>query len=404
MLVGLDDTDSPGGMCTTYIGVVLARRLQKNHFPVREARLLRLNPNVIYKTRGNAAICLDVTGEQTDVFRIACEVVEEYACFDHENTNPGVVVVESSPPSQFYWHAVKGFCTVDEAIRVLEPAGALYTGYKNGRGLIGATAAVCSEFPDRTYEYLTYRKPEVFGTPRYVGRDSLFSAERATYPHTWDTVDMVNDVVVCVPHTPDPVLFGIRGESPSWVAMARRMVSSEPTEFEQIFITNQGTDAHLLEGRTGRLTEGFSYRLCGAVASFAKTGKGGHVDITVTSNGAGIRCMAYEPTKGFRDIIRALWPGDEVEVTGSYKKGSINIEKIRICGLTEAIVRKPPLCNACGKRMTSAGKEKGYKCRHCGGRAREPEVTCIERDLQTGWYEVPPVARRHLAKPLCREA
>ena len=32
MLVGLDDTDSPGGMCTTYIGVVLARRLHEKPF------------------------------------------------------------------------------------------------------------------------------------------------------------------------------------------------------------------------------------------------------------------------------------------------------------------------------------------------------------------------------------
>ena len=404
MLVGLDDTDSPGGMCTTYIGVVLARRLIRNHFPVREARLLRLNPNGIYKTRGNAAICLDVTGNRADVFRIACEAVEEFACFDHENTNPGVVVVESPPPPHFYRQAVQGFCTVEEALSVLEPAGALYRGYKNRRGLIGATAAVCSEFPDRTYEYLTYRKQDVFGSPRYVSRDSLFFAEQATYPRTWDTVDMVNDAVVCVPHTPDPVLFGIRGESPSWVAMARGMVVSEPTGFEQIFVTNQGTDAHLLEGCTSRLTEGLSYRLPGVVDSFARTGKGGHVGITVTSHCTGIQCMAYEPTKEFRNIIRGLWPGDEVEVTGSYKNGSINLEKIHIRRLTEASIRKPPLCGTCGKRMTSAGKEKGYKCRHCGCRAREPEVTCIERDLQTGWYEVPPVARRHLAKPLCRGA
>ncbi len=50
MLIGIDDTDSPSGMCTTYLGALLARRLIRMHMPVREARLLRLNPNVIYKT------------------------------------------------------------------------------------------------------------------------------------------------------------------------------------------------------------------------------------------------------------------------------------------------------------------------------------------------------------------
>jgi tRNA(Ile2)-agmatinylcytidine synthase len=114
--------------------------------------------------------------------------------------------------------------------------------------------------------------------------------------------------------------------------------------------------------------------------------------------------MAYEPTKGFRNIVRALWPGDRVEVTGSYKNGSINMEKLHVCELAEASVRKPPQCPACGKRMTSAGNNKGYKCRHCGARACEPEVTRLGRDLKTGWYEVPPIARRHLAKPLCRGA
>ena len=93
---------------------------------------------------------------------------------------------------------------------------------------------------------------------------------------------MANNVVVCVPHTPDPVLFGIRGESPSWVSMARALVVSEPTAFEQVFVTNQGTDAHLLVDEPPALTEGLSYRLQGTVGSFARTGKGGHVGITIT--------------------------------------------------------------------------------------------------------------------------
>ncbi|HTY15403.1 MAG TPA: tRNA(Ile)(2)-agmatinylcytidine synthase [Methanoregulaceae archaeon] len=403
MLVGLDDTDSPGGMCTTYIGVVLAGRLKEYHIPVHEARLLRLNPNVIYKTRGNAAVCLDVTGDREKIFRTACEVVEKYACFDHDNTNPGVVVADSPPSPRFYRQAVQGFCTIDEAKDVLEEAGALYRGYKNERGLIGATAAVCSEIPDRTYEFLTYRKPEAFGTPRNVSRESLFLAERETCPHTWDSVDTTNDVVVCVPHTPDPVLFGIRGESPSWVSKARGLVVSEPTGFEQVFVTNQGTDSHLLDASEVALADGFSYRLQGTVSSVARTGKGGHVCIGIgTDTGAEVDCMAFEPTKGFRNIVRALLPGDVVEVTGSFKNGSLNIEKIHICSLSGAGTTKPPVCGACGKRMTSAGREKGYKCRQCGARAREPEVIPIKRELKTGWYEVPPIARRHLAKPLCR--
>ena len=402
MLLGIDDTDSPSGMCTTYLGALLARRLITMHMPVREARLLRLNPNVIYKTRGNAAICLEVNGDVDRVFETACEMVHEFAHFSHENTNPGVVAVENPPGPDFYWKAVRDFCTTDEAVAVLEAAGARYKGFKNGRGLIGATAAVCSVFPDMTFEHLVYRNSNVFGTPRFVDRDSLFEAETATFPHTWDTVDTENDCVVCVPHTPDPVLFGIRGESPSWVAFARMQVKAEPTGIEQVFVTNQGTDAHLLDGKIGTLTESLSYRVTGTVCTPAQTGRGGHVSIEIGNGDVVTRCMAYEPTKGFRNVLRALWPGDRVLVTGSYKGASINLEKVCIIALSEARTTQSPVCPSCGARMKSAGFQKGFKCRKCGERQKDPQVTLHDRTITPGWYEVPPVARRHLAKPLCR--
>ena len=75
MIIGIDDTDSPLGMCTTYLGAVLARRLIHERMQVREAKLVRLNPNVTFKTRGNAAIALDVAGDPDKAFRVACATV-----------------------------------------------------------------------------------------------------------------------------------------------------------------------------------------------------------------------------------------------------------------------------------------------------------------------------------------
>jgi tRNA(Ile2)-agmatinylcytidine synthase len=402
MIIGIDDTDSPWGMCTTYLGAVLARRLLHEGMRVREARLVRLNPNVTWKTRGNAAVALDVAGDRDRAFSIACASVEELADFSCENTNPGVVVVESQPDPAFYTKAVTGFCQIDEAIAVLDAAGAQYRGYKNSRGLIGATAAVASELDDRTSEILVYRQPEQWGTPRAVDRQSLFNAEKETFPHTWDTVDTANDVVVCVPHTPDPVLFGIRGESPSWVTIARQMVLSETPGIEQIWVTNQGTDAHILAGRIGELREGLSYRVRGVLTIAPLTTTGGHVSFVMNDGDQSVRCMAYEPTKNFRQIIRKLIPGDEVIAVGSFKKWSINLEKIKIGILAHPVTSRPPLCTACTKRMTSDGSGKGYKCKKCGARAKDPEIKEIPRTLKPRWYEVPPTARRHLAKPLCR--
>lgn len=55
--------------------------------------------------------------------------------------------------------------------------------------------------------------------------------------------------------------------------------------------------------------------------------------------------------------------------------------------------------------MTSAGKNKGFKCKKCGNKLPNGKkiVEDEKRDLIEGkFYETPVSARRHLAKPLCR--
>ncbi|MHC1626107.1 MAG: TiaS agmantine-binding domain-containing protein [Methanoculleaceae archaeon] len=402
MWIGVDDTDSPEGMCTTYLGAVIRRRLEAAECAVREMFLIRLNPTIIYKTRGNAAVCIEAEGDPKAAFEIVCRAVEELAMLDHPCTNPGVVVASIRPPPEIYQKAVTDICNLRDALEVLDATGALYRGYGNSRGLIGATAAVAADLPDRTYELLAYRKRSVWGSPRRVDPESFFVADRMTAPHTWDTVDRENDVVVAVPHTPDPVLFGIRGESPEWVRRAASYIRSEEPACTGVYTTNQGTDAHLLQGRIGSLSEGRSYRVSGYVSSPPVTGRGGHVTLLIGEGDLRLRCMAYEPTKGFRNLVRRLIPGDLVEVCGSYIGGSLNLEKFHLIEAAPAVEVRPPVCPVCGKRMTSAGTGKGYKCRRCGRRAEDPVRLPVPRELEPGWYEVPPVARRHLSRPLIR--
>jgi tRNA(Ile2)-agmatinylcytidine synthase len=184
--------------------------------------------------------------------------------------------------------------------------------------------------------------------------------------------------------------------------VARRMVQSEKPGIEQIWVTNQGTDAHVLAGCIGVLVEGLSYHVHGIVTDAPSTITGGHVSFTIGDGEQTVRCMAYEPTKNFRQIIRDIIKGDGVIAVGSYKKGSINLEKIRVVELSSQVLTRPPVCTVCNKRMTSDGTGKGYKCKKCGIHAQEPEIQKISRTLKPAWYEVPPTARRHLAKPLCR--
>ncbi len=318
-------------------------------------------------------------------------------------TNPGVVVADRPLPLACYRRAVTDLCTVGDTVDALDAAGVRYRGYGNGRGLIGAAAAVAAEFPDRTYELLAYREPSRWGQPREVDAESLFRAEAATFPQTWDSVDRADGAVVCVPHSPDPVLFGIRGESPEWVARGRSFVSSEPVAFETCWTTNQGTDAHLVPGRCGALRDGRSYAVEGTVAEPPVTGPGGHVTVRLVDGGERLRCMAYEPTKGFRSVVRALRPGDRVVVCGSYLHGSLNLEKLSgprgrgVCGASVRRRARP----AGGARPRRAGSRAGSVVRAGPGPASPRSWSRRERSRRC-WYEVPPGARRHLARPLCR--
>ncbi|MBR4117592.1 MAG: DUF1743 domain-containing protein [Methanocorpusculum sp.] len=395
MFLGLDDTDSPDGMCTTYLGALVAEALEMQGCIIKNMRLIRLNPNVPWKTRGNAAVCIEFEGGAEIASQTAERFIDKYAMFDCLNTNPGFVVCETKPAPDFYYSALRGFCTVDEAKAVLDSIGAIYKGYKNCRGLIGALAAVSAELPDKTYEYLAYRKPDAFGTPRVFDADSFRKSAEETFPHCFDTWDFAAEKPVCIPHGKDPVLFGIRGESREWVEKAVSYLQSEEVERFVIWETNQGTDAHILSSTSG-FEEGGSYVFDGVVTSAPKTQRGGHVSFFVGD----VVCYAFEPTKSFRNIVRELIEGDCLTVFGSFQKGVIHVEKFCLRKAAKKEVRASPRCPVCGGRMTSAGKGKGYKCRECSGRIRDTEAA--SRGIAEGWYEVPPDARRHLSKPVCR--
>jgi tRNA(Ile2)-agmatinylcytidine synthase len=123
-----------------------------------------------------------------------------------------------------------------------------------------------------------------------------------------------------------------------------------------------------------------------------------------------IGCAAYEPTRQFREVVRRLMRGDLVVAHGGVKRKpglplTVNLEKIEILDLKPHFVKKNPRCPECGKRMKSEGRGKGYSCPRCKTRAPpgSAEIMKVERDLDIGKFEVPPRARRHLARPLSRE-
>ncbi len=417
MIIGIDDTDSNEGMCTTYLGALLLEELQAFGEVEKPPLLVRLNPTIPHKTRGNAAVALRLeTCYPEKVMDRVISRIEEFARFECEKTNPGAVFIPDSEGKRlkpvlraFLEKAVRDVITIEEAKNLILELGIPSKSFKNGRGLIGALAACGAmlnrEDWDHTYEHLAYRQREKWGTPRSVEKESLAEADRQTYPGTWDTLDHTNGLVVCVPHSPDPVLFGIRGKSPETVTKAASIVRAEPAERFAVYRTNQGTDMHILPvGSIAEIRDMHSYRVEGTVSATPETIHGGHVIFPLRDKaGAELDCAAFEPTKNFRALVRELLPGDRVVLFGSVNSRTLNIEKIEIKELAPLYTEENPKCPTCGKHMKSAGQGQGFRCRKCKTQAPS-KVNCeIERVLEPGLYEVPPCARRHLAKPLVRE-
>ena len=413
MIIGIDDTDSQSeGGCTTYIAAVLVDRLKNYGDLVGYPLLIRLNPNVRYKTRGNGAIAINITTDNPEkVKRIVLNEVKNQSKLSDENTNPGVVFLNSVSENlrddlrSFSRCAMQDILCIEDAKHIINKYNIDFYEFKNGRGLIGALAAAgiaSNGMSDHTFELIAYRRSSRIGTPREIDLRSIREADMRTYPRTWDTVDIANKKVVCAPHGRDPVLFGIRGEM-EWVIDAYNHIRSEPVERFTLFMTNQGTDMHLIRSTIDQVIDGSSYILDGVVCDMPRTICGGHVIVGITDpqSGSRIDCAAFEPTKNFRHIIRQLVVGDQVVVCGSVKNETIHLEKIKIECLAARYEIRNPVC-ACGRRMKSAGVGQGYRCKKCGNTSDVPDRVLIERDLDCGWYEVPPCARRHIAKPLVR--
>lgn len=412
MIIGLDDTDSKDGMCTTYLMAVLIDKLKTYGHLKDYPLLIRLNPNIKYKTRGNAALAIDLElndkNDAEKVKELAVGTVRNMAVLDAENTNPGIVFIEEPSEnlkkdlSGFSIRAVRDVLEIHEAKELLIRNRISHEGFKNERGLIGALAAagflLCG-LPDFTYELIAYRKPYKWGLPREIDEQTVWKADEATHPDTWDTVDIENRRIVFAPHSLDPILFGIRGKNEDAVKRAFSMIKSEPVERFVVYRTNQNTDMHLVNAKIGEVREDRSYIISGVVSKPPEIITGGHIIFEISDDEKSINCTAFEPTKGFRNVIRELKVGDEVTVFGSVKKMTLNLEKIKISHLIMQELRNP-VC--CGKRMKSMGKGQGTRCSKCGMKKTGQVIETINRNISAGFYEVPPCARRHLSKPLVR--
>jgi tRNA(Ile2)-agmatinylcytidine synthase len=433
--VGFDDTDSPRGLCTTFLATRVIEEFSDFDL-LGYPSLVRLNPNIPWKTRGNGAVSLrfgkgagrafwagridgaDVlahpgAGRCEIDLRVLLErldrVVLANSAQGEKATNPAVFVSKARPPAELYTHAVRELVNPADVLRSLRDGKGrswLWRTHRGIRGIVGASAAAAWPGRRRTYEIIAYRERGLWGTPRAVTWDSVLAMDRA-FRSTFNNIDERNRHLVIAPHSPCPVLFGIRASGPGELLPAASAVDGgEPPDRLLLFRTNQGTDDHLQRLSIDGLRPYVSPVVRGKVASPPRTERGGHVFFRLEDPTGSVDCAAYEPTKEFRAVVRALAPGDVVEASGGVHAApfTLNLEKLRVVRADTLSTVIKPRCSRCGGAMRSRGRNAGFRCRRC--RTRAPPGAALRsnppRHIKKGVFEVPRCARRHLSRPIDR--
>ncbi|HYA56154.1 MAG TPA: tRNA(Ile)(2)-agmatinylcytidine synthase [Nitrososphaerales archaeon] len=369
-LVGIDDTDSSRGYCTTYLAYRIACDLRPNVVVLPYPRLVRLNPNIPFKTRGNAAVSLRIeTGDPDSAFELIAAKVKELSDV-RGGANSGVVFLDNAQiASKFeplYLEALTGLVSPHSVRRFVRRLGVRTVELGNGMGLVGAASSLgfSTKF-DHTFELIAYRRKESWGTRRIIDSSSVRDTDAKTFPHTFNNYDYQKRKVLIAPHGPDPVFCGIRGDTPGAVLGAFGMIRHyEPLQGHMIYVSNQHTDAHLQAELEWKVYS--SGWLQGTVEEVT-VGAGGHVYITLRSNGKSRNIAAYEPTGDLRRTAKLLRPGDNVRAFG---------------GVRRATSLHPTVLNMEKFELTSA--------------------TGRRRGIPRGIFISSPRANRHLTKPLVR--
>jgi tRNA(Ile2)-agmatinylcytidine synthase len=417
--IGFDDTDSPNGGCTTYIVAMLVEKLSNMGVSFLDyPSLVRLNPNVPWKTRGNGALCLRIDCPENiveEVKELVIDAVEKNSDLAYGGTDPGIVFIEAEVPEgvkTFSAKAKQSILTIEQAVNLAKQVNAEAVGFKKGRGLIGSLGAIGEDLSgDHTYEIISYRTQENRDKPRRVLVSSVQRMDENS-PLTFNNVDSETGRVLITPRGPDPILCGIRGETPEAVKQAFEMITvDEPVERWMIFRTNQGTDAHLR--KVSSVAEIQAYNpvvVQGAVSKEPKVIKGGHVIFSIKDSTGEVDCAAYEPTVTLSKMARKLTEGDRLKVYGGVRPSSdghqltINLEKVRVLELVPRATLANPVCPECGKRTKSMGKNQGFRCDKCGFRSAELKKIKVteDRGIEEKLYITSLRSQRHLTKPHSR--
>ena len=412
--IGFDDTDSRNGMCTTFLAFKIVEYLKKEKVKFLDyPYLIRFNPNIPWKTRGNGAVALKIeTNSPRLIKQRIIKFIQRYSAIQ-DGANPGLVFYENNQVpetfSKFGKMALAQLVSRNEAKKFIKENDLEAYHLGNGQGLIGAIGAIGYSFRDHTFELISYRDKINFGKKREISKDSVQKMQQMTYPKTYNSYDEIKNRILIAPHGSDPVFFGVRGEDVTSVIKGASLIKSrEKFCGYMIFRSNQGTSDHLQDEIDLKNLKPFSSGyIIGKIVEKPHIILGGHVFFSISKNGITVKCAVYKPTR-LTTIVEKLMKGDLVKIGGGIRKSSkkhkqvLNVEFLEILELEKNIVLVNPFCIKCKKRMKSKGKNQGYQCSKCGNTRLTKIEQEIPRQIQEKFYLPVSSAHRHLTRPLQR--
>lgn len=412
LAIGLDGYDSNFSGCTTHFTVFLLKTLSsygKSFKLLTDPLLVRLNPNIPFKTRGNAAVSVFIEGELTEA-EVEKAIDDLSSIYSFEKKGSAYILnIENGNLEEtvkLYFKSLTDLVPQNLAEEIADEVGGISIGNKS---LVGAVAAIGYAFSGMpsTFELLAYRYPGAEG--RRIVNEKVVSDILLSYKTLFNNVSK-RKRIVAVPRGPDPVLIGLRGFDKKELENAFKGISPyiETPSFWCIFRTNQHTDPHAFQRKIGELRVYASGLIDAHVSRDPVVKKGGHVSLSVSDESGEIDVMFYSETYPMNLIASKLKKGDHIKILGGTveAKGEgrlvFEAEKLWIINLSDLKVLKNPRCPRCNARMESAGRGKGYRCPKCGYRAREgleKEVLSLKREIPIGPISPQEGRIRHLVKP-----
>lgn len=417
--LGLDDTDTLAGGCTTLVFHQLLEHLP-SYVSIRETRLVRLWPFAKKRTRGNAAMAAELVllNEQSNVITDVKQLesatnsllehldnwwtehiaplegaVEQSTHNDRPQvpTEPGMVWFNDQPDETFYRMAVAENVVLSQAPVADKSWGS--------HGIIGATAATSWAAQSHTWEAIAWRD-DCSSTVRDICERTLSVID--SWQGTFMSRDSRKGRSLIAPRGNCPVLFGVRARDKKTANnAAKKLLESEATQQSsgmRIFMTNQATDDHLNELFSGKVIS-------------TKVLSRGHVILQIESNAAELiegeevsteqsTWMAFAQSGDIKNLAQWLQAGDLIRGKGLLADdGALHLEKLKLVEASERNKRRPP-CEKCGKTVKSQGKNNKLRCPACKNLQENIWIYNPQNPPHRGWVQPPSDHRRHLARPL----